>query len=98
MQIEHMYGIDIAHVQLISAGYRYEFSDNRYTIYRPIRLSVHHYYMYIHTVHTVTTLIHTYNITYILSIYNIAFITGFHTVIFIMEGKELIMRIGRTLV
>ena len=26
-----MYGIDIAHVQLISTGYRYEFADNRYT-------------------------------------------------------------------
>ena len=26
-----MYGIDIAHVQLISAGYRYKFVDNRYT-------------------------------------------------------------------
>ena len=25
-----MYGIDIAHAQLISAGYRYEFADNRY--------------------------------------------------------------------
>ena len=25
-----MYGIDIAHVQLISAGYQYEFADNQY--------------------------------------------------------------------
>ena len=25
-----MYGIDIAHVQLISPGYQYEFADNQY--------------------------------------------------------------------
>ena len=25
-----MYGIDVAHVQLISPGYRYEFADNQY--------------------------------------------------------------------
>ena len=31
MGFNKMYGIDIAHAQLISAGYRYEFADNRYT-------------------------------------------------------------------
>ena len=30
-RIEHVYGIDIAHVQLISPGYQYEFADNQYT-------------------------------------------------------------------
>ena len=57
-------GIDIAHAQLISAGYRYEFADNRYTkvIIFIGRSDVRSDYRCItsHYCHAKTRLMHTY--------------------------------------